>query len=434
VKHLVRALPLARKLFKKSDLARVGRSYLQVLAGTTGRLILQATYFLVLANTLSLPEMGSFASASAIGIMIGSFTAFGFSAMAFQAAASRHNLLGAYFGIFLVGSFLTLPIGLLIATPLYLAILSGSMAVSTFLLIVIAEILLFRLIEGLQKVHNGLGNYGRASLVGVTLTTSRAAGSIVFAAAGGATVETWAPIYFVVSAFAAGIGFAFFWPRTQVRWRTKLFIARLKDALLFAFSSLTFDSHTEVDKIVLMVAAGDRAAGIYAISVRIFELAVVPVRAFYVLYSRKLMRERRMNNVVVRNLIIEAGVFTVTLLSYAIFIALLGLKPSLLGTNVEVARELFAVAVLVPAFRAMMELHSELYFAYRELGLQAVATLGLVVLKAVLIAGAVGIASEPMALGFSLNWIFAAIYLISAGTVYRAIAQSERIKSARRPA
>src|SRR5277367_7197998 len=62
-------------------------NYLQVFAGTGVRLGLQAVYFFILANTLSLRDMGVFASASSTGTMIGCFSGFGFASLAFRASA-----------------------------------------------------------------------------------------------------------------------------------------------------------------------------------------------------------------------------------------------------------------------------------------------------------------------------------------------------------
>jgi O-antigen/teichoic acid export membrane protein len=289
------------------------------------------------------------------------------------------------------------------------------------MMIMVVEIFMFRLIEGLHKVNNGLGRFTAASLIFIMQSASRAGAAVLFAAFGGGSLQSWVDIYFITNALAALAAFALFSAPVRLAWDTKLFIGRFRDAVLFAFSSLTFDAQTEVDKVVFLVIAGDRAAGIYAISVRIIELAIIPVRTFYVLYSRKLIRERRHHNIVSRNLLIEGIIFAGTVVAYAVFLGILSLKPNLLGANVEVARQLFAMALLVPAFRSMMELHSELYFAYRKLGTQAIATLALVVLKALMIAAMVTVSADPGTWGYSLNWIFAGLYVLSALVVYRAI-------------
>ena len=44
----------------------------------------------------------------------------------------------------------------------------------------------------------------------------------------------------------------------------------------------------EIDKLVMLSLADQRTVGIYAISTRIIDFTAVPIRSFYVLYSRKL--------------------------------------------------------------------------------------------------------------------------------------------------
>ena len=75
--------------FLKPGFRRAVESYCQLLAGTFSRVGLQAVYFVVLANTLSLSAMGIFASVSAAGLMIASFSGLGFGSLSFRAAAGR---------------------------------------------------------------------------------------------------------------------------------------------------------------------------------------------------------------------------------------------------------------------------------------------------------------------------------------------------------
>src|ERR1700761_3476588 len=78
-------------------------NYLRVFAGTGVRLGLQAVYFFILANTLSLRDMGVFASTSSTGIMIGCFSGLGFSSFAFRASAGKRRTLGGYLAVFYAG-------------------------------------------------------------------------------------------------------------------------------------------------------------------------------------------------------------------------------------------------------------------------------------------------------------------------------------------
>lgn len=429
-KIAARRLGRARELYATLDLRNVAAQYIQVLAGTAGRVGLQAVYFLTLANTLTLADFGIFAAISAAGIMLGAFAGFGFAALAFRAAAGDQSLLGSYLGLFFAALMVTLPLGLMLATPLYFALFPDALSLSSFLMIITAEIFLWRLVEGLHKINNGLGRFSSAALLIILTTAARAAAAVVFALAGDATVDTWAGFYFVANGAVTLVAVPLFCPRVQLSCSIRLFATRFRDAMLIAFSSLTFDTQTEVDKLVLITVAGQRAAGIYAISIRILELATIPIRAFYVLYSRKLIREQRSDHLLSRNLLLEAGIFSTTVALYGVFLLGLSVQPGLLGHNIEVARQLFGVALLAPAFRALTEFHSELYFAHGKFGTEAGAAVALVLLKASALAWVVSAFPEPTTWGLWLNAIFAGLYAVSAVVVYSAITKSPRLQDA----
>ncbi len=53
-------------------------SYLTILSGSAGRLVISLVYFLIVANTLTLGEFGLFATASSTGLILSRLLAFGF--------------------------------------------------------------------------------------------------------------------------------------------------------------------------------------------------------------------------------------------------------------------------------------------------------------------------------------------------------------------
>lgn len=404
------------------DLRRVVESYCQVLAGTVGRLGLQAVYFFVLANTLSLHDMGVFASTSAAGVMIGCFSGFGFSSYAFRASAGRRRLLGPYMAVFYACWLASVPLGLLVSLPFYYGIFRDSIALPAFLMILVVEIAFWRLIELIHQINNGLGRYTAASLVITIAAATRALAAVVFALAGGGPDETWAVYYLVANGAAMAVVWTLYRPRVRLRWRTALFVGRLKRALLFAVSYFAFNAQSEIDKVIMLSLADERVAGIYAISMRLIDFTTVPFRTFYVLYSRKLIREGEPVDILARGLRLEAVIAVLSSLGYAALIALLWLKPGLLGPNVTVAMTLFGVLFAVPAFKNLLEFHAELFFAYERMTARAVVSTSLVVLKGaglalLLLANGALEAWAPW-----LNALYGALYLVSVVAVYRAVA------------
>src|SRR6201994_525910 len=115
-------------------------NYLQVFAGTGVRLGLQAIYFFILANTLSLHDMGVFASASSTGIMIGCFSGFGFASLAFRASAGKRRALGGYLAVFYASWLIALPLCLAASLPIFYLLFTTSLSLTAFLLIVLVEV------------------------------------------------------------------------------------------------------------------------------------------------------------------------------------------------------------------------------------------------------------------------------------------------------
>src|SRR5665213_2369706 len=184
-------------------------NYLRVFAGTGVRLGLQAVYFFILANTLSLRDMGLFASTSATGIMIGCFSGLGFSSFAFRAAAGKRRALGGHLAVFYVSWLISLPLCLAASLPVFYLLFTTSLSLTAFLLIILVEAGTWRIVEMIHQVNNGLGRYGSASLVISLGTALRTAGAVAFMASGKHDVETWSTVY-VIFNLAALARFAVF--------------------------------------------------------------------------------------------------------------------------------------------------------------------------------------------------------------------------------
>jgi O-antigen/teichoic acid export membrane protein len=399
--------------------------YLQVFAGTGVRLGLQAVYFFVLANTLSLHDMGVFASASATGIMIGCFSGFGFSSFAFRAAAGKRRALGGYLAVFYVSWLVSLPLCLAAALPAFYLLFTTSLSPTAFVFIILVESGTWRIVEMIHQVNNGLGRYASASLVISLGTALRTTGAVAFMTSGSHDVETWSVIYLAFNFLAMALAVVVFQPRIKLRWRTPLFIGRIRDALLYSISYCAFVSQNEIDKLVMLSLADQRTVGIYAISSRIIDFTSVPIRTFYVLYSRKLIREGRKRNQVGRSLGVEALIALISTVAFAALLAMLSIWPNLLGHNVASATQLLSVLLAVPAFKNLLEYHAELFFAYQQLTIRAVLATSMVGLKAAALALLLICFDGIAEWGVWLNAVYIGLYALSAAAVYRFVFRNE---------
>ena len=393
-------------------------NYLQVFAGTGIRLGLQAVYFFVLANTLSLHDMGVFASTSATGIMIGCFAGFGFSSFAFRAAAGKRSSLGGYLAVFYVSWLITLPLSILLALPVFYLLFTASLSLTAFIIIILVEAGTWRIVEMIHQVNNGLGRYGAGSIIISIASTMRTIGAVAFMLSGEHDVETWALIYFGVNIIAMLVSVIAYQPRVRLRWRAALFFGRLRDGLMYSVAYCAFISQNEIDKLVLLSLADERTVGIYAIATRLIDFTTVPIRTFYVLYSRKLIAEGHTRKQVSRSLGVELVIALISTAAFAALVTMLTLAPHIFGHNVDQAVPLLVVLFAVPLFKNLLEYHSELFFAYQKMTARALLATSLVILKASALALLLIHFNAIAEWGIWLNAIYFGLYALSAAVVY----------------
>jgi O-antigen/teichoic acid export membrane protein len=394
------------------------QGYFQVLAGTFGRLALQAVYFFVLANTLAIADMGVFASASAAGMMLGAFTGFGFASFAFRAAAGRGRLLGRYMAIFYACLVVMLPLAVAAALPVYFLLFDGSISLMAFIAVIVVETVVWRLVEVIQQVNNGLGRYTTGSLVITLATLARAAGAVIFAASGGGSIETWVVLYAASNLIAMAAMWALYRPRAKLVWRTRLFVKRLRDGLAFSLAYCAFTAQNQIDKLIVLSLADPHFAGIYAISSRIVEFTTIPFRSFYVLYTRKLFGEGHRNNPLKQYLKVEVLIAAASTVGFLALLGVMAMWPQLLGPNVALAAAFFGLLIAVPAFKNLLEFHGELFFVYQRMTPRAVIAVTLVALNAGSLALLLTSFADTANVALWLNATYAGLYVLSGAAVY----------------
>jgi O-antigen/teichoic acid export membrane protein len=399
---------------------RTVENYLKLMAGTSARLGLQAVYFFILANTLSLADMGIFAGASAAGLMIASFSGFGFGSYAFRAAAGRPRLLGQYLGLFFGGLALTTPLGLIAALPFYFLLFEGTLPLPAFAGILLVEIVLWRAVEVLAAVQNGLGRFTAGALAITLASAVRAGGAVAFLLSGGGDVGQWTLWYVAANCLALSLALLAFYPPVKTRWSLRLFRARFRDGLMFTLSYFALNAQGQIDKLIVLSLTDARFAGIYAISTRLLEFTALPFRSFYTLYTRKLFAEgKRIKNALARTLKVEGAILGLSTLAILALDGLLWFWPTLLGANVAVAAHLFMLMLMVPAFRNLIEFHGELFFVHGRMSARAAVAIGLVTLNMLLLAALLSLTGDLTAIAIGLNAIYGLLYLLSGLALYR---------------
>ncbi|ESW70299.1 lipopolysaccharide biosynthesis protein [Mesorhizobium sp. M0761] len=416
---------------QRRTLARIGtflaerrglvRDYLSAISGAGGRLVFSLAYFIALANTLSIAEFGMFATASAAGVMLSRILAFGFISALYRTATIRPNLIGTFTAGFLLLGAVSLPLLAAASWGVYLIFFASTVPLAVFAAIVFAEALLWRPVEVVLIVNNGLGKFGRAAVLSIVTTAFRALGAVLFMLSGQHSVWIWSLFYIGANAASLLLAFGFYYPRQRLRLRTELYLRRLADSIYVAGAEVLFYLQSEFDKLLVLAIGGPHLAGIYAIIMRLVDLTAIPIRTFSMMLVQKMMRSPELLSRLRVKSGIEAGVFLVSTLALAALGIVLHFFPNALGRNVAEAAPLVALAIGVPGLRNLVEYQAELLFARGQTALRAL-NLGLLAgLKAVLLTYVLTTIADTPRLVVSLNVVFLLLYLASALLTYSAL-------------
>jgi O-antigen/teichoic acid export membrane protein len=402
------------------------RSYASTLAGSAGRLVISLLYFVSLANSLSISDFGLFASASAAGIVLSRIISFGFVSPLYRTATVKPQLLGTYYAGFLAAALLSLPVAALAGWAIYRSFFAGLVSASVFFVIVTAEMLLWRSLETIVIVNNGLNRFGRAAMMVVIGTALRAASAFGFALLADHSLGIWAACYFIANAVSLAVALLFYLPRRRLRLRPRLYLSRSLDALWTSGAEILFYIQMELDKLAVLAIGGAELAGIYAIVMRLADLTALPVRAFNMLLVQKMMRTAQTLRSLKTRMGIELLVFGVSAAGFAALAALLWLYPNALGRNVSLVAGFLGLALCVPGFRNLVEYHAELLYARRQTGLRMLNLGLLAAAKMVMLAFVLAHAPLTRVWLAQLNAVFALLWACSALLTYSAMRTAPR--------
>jgi O-antigen/teichoic acid export membrane protein len=394
------------------------RDYFTAISGSAGRLVFSLAYFVALANTLSIADFGLFATASAAGVMLSRILAFGFISALYRVATVRPKLIGAFTGGFILLGLLSLPVLVLAGWLTFALFFASDMTAWIFATVVFAEALLWRPVELAVIVNNGMGKFGRAAILVIMGTLLRAAAALAFIFWPVHDLATWSNFYVAANVVSLVIAFAFFYPRQRLRFRPELYWRRLADSIYVAGAEVLFYLQMEFDKLLVLSIGGPHLAGIYAIVMRLVDLTAIPIRTFTMMLVQKMMRAPEMLARLGIKAMIESGVLVISTLALATLAIVLYFFPRALGGNVSEAAPLVGLALLVPAFRNLVEYHAELLFARGQTLIRAINLALLASLKGILLWWALTRLTDTAGMVLSLNLVFAALYLASALLTY----------------
>lgn len=389
------------------------RSYAILISGSAGRLVISLVYFILVANTLSFDEFGLFATASATGIILSRFFAFGFISPLYRIATAKRRLLGVYTSGLIAGAVLSMPIIALVATAIYYLMFSHQMLMLTFLFIVFAEVIFWRTLEVAVIVLNGLYRFGHASILVIIGSLIKMIASAFFVWFSTGNLQDWGLYYICGNAVSAAIAVLFYYPKVKLRWCVSLYYARWVDSLSVAAAELTYYAQNEVDKLLVLAMGGPKIAGIYAILMRLIDLTALPVRSMLTLLIQKIIQRKSVIQSFKNRLMFEVAIGGISLSGILAMALVMSVFPNILGENVAQIAPLLFLVVLVPSFRNLTEYHSELLYGVNRTVVRTRNALILGALKAGLLALILRYFAADDMWFWMLNGVFGILYITS---------------------
>ena len=133
---------------------------------------------------------------------------------------------------------------------------AGTMPATAFAIVIVAEALLWRPAELVIIVNNGMGRFGRASMLAIVGAAIRAAAAVAFVAMPTGGLAEWTMLYLAANAASLLLAVLFYYPRQRLVLKTGLYFKRLPDALYVAGAEMLFYLQMEFDKLLVLALGG----------------------------------------------------------------------------------------------------------------------------------------------------------------------------------
>lgn len=397
------------------------RDYFSLFSGSAGRLVVSLLYFIALANTLPTGDFGIFATASGTGVVLSRLVSLGFSSPLYRISTVKPLLLGTYTAGYLAAVVLSLPLFALCSWLVYFIVFSRDIAFLPFLLVVIAEALLWRSTEMIIIVNNGMRRFGISALLVIFGTTTRAIAAVLFMFfAATHDVAHWAWWYLVANAVALAVALRFY-PKVKLRFEPRLYMRRVSDSIAVMGAELLFYIQNELDKLLVLSIGGPTTAGIYAIIMRLVDLTALPIRSFNMMLVQKLMRSPDMLASLRIRAGLECAVFAISVAGLGAMVIFLQFFPNALGASVAPIVGLLPLVLLVPGFRNLIEYQTEILYARGQSGLRTISMVFMTAAKASFVWFLLINYGDNNDWIAGLNFVFAGIYILSLVFTYTSL-------------
>lgn len=300
---------------------RLARNTLWAISGQTARLLIQATYFILIARSLGASNYGAFVSVAALIAVFSAFAGMGTGPLLIKHVSRNAELLSAYWGRALgiagiSGIFLTL-----ICLGIASWVIPSNVPRSLVLMLAVSDLVLMPMYITCAQVFQARERLGTTAVLQIVLSISRlCAVLIMITDSPSPTAQDLAQYYLMATLISSIIGVSYVaYKFGPPRWMRRGFVSDLRQGLGFASSSTAQYITANIDKTLLAQMSSTSATGVYTAAQRVIEVALIPVFALLAAAIPRFFQEGKKG--VLASLTVAYGLLPILFL-YAGFAAL----------------------------------------------------------------------------------------------------------------
>lgn len=254
---------------------------LWMMGGQVARTAVQAVYFILIARALGPVGYGAFVAATALVAIASPYASWGSGNLLVRAVAREPAQFGVYWGmaLWVSGTLGVVMTGLIALVSR--GVLPGSVPTTLVVLVALADLLCFRLIDLCGQAYQAFQRLRRTAQLQLFPVLLRLVAVMGMTwSLHDATALDWAWLFLGTTLVAAAVSL---WLVTrELGWPTfRRGMARreLREGFHFATSLSAQNIYNDIDKTLLARLSTLGAAGVYGVAYRIIDVAFAPVRA-----------------------------------------------------------------------------------------------------------------------------------------------------------
>jgi O-antigen/teichoic acid export membrane protein len=344
--------------------AAAPRGERQVLARNTAwmavaqgsRVVLGATYFVIIARTLGAQGYGAFVGAVALVALVAPFASLGAGNLLVKHVARSPDRFRRYWGGALsitIASGLAFGLAVVVAARL---VLPPTIPLLVVVCVAASDMLFARVLDISGQAFQAHERLARTAQFPLLMSVLRLAAASAFAALGAPTPARWAVWYLGSTVVSAVVSVGVTWRELGRPERVFGYPAEeLREGFYFATSLSAQNVYNDIDKSMLARLSTLEATGIYGAAYRLIDVSFVPVRSLLAAAYPRFFRHGaggvRASLAVARRLLPVAAGYAL-LAGLGLFLGA-PLLPRLLGSDYRASIEATRLLALLPLLKAV---------------------------------------------------------------------------------